>query len=152
MKNLNKLYWIKKEIKQIKKEIKQIEEEIKELTVLSAVSFNGMPSGNSVSSPVERFNERLEELKRNLAIKHAEKLEKHAESLEEKERIEKYIETIENVEIRVIARSRFIECKSWQKIGDENFMDRTTVYRKLDKYIKEREGAENDSIETTDNA
>ena len=131
MKHLNKLYWIKKEIK-------QIEEQIKELTVLSAVSFNGMPSGNSVSSPVERFNERLEELTQKLAIK-------HAESLEEKERIERYIETIEDVEIRVIARARFIECKSWQKIGDENFMDRTTVYRKLNKYIREKEGTKDES-------
>ena len=131
MKNLNKLYWIKKEIK-------QIEEQIKELTVLSAVSFNGMPSGNSVSSPVERFNERLEELTQKLAIK-------HAESLEEKERIEDYIETIEDVEIRVLARARFIECKSLKTIGKENFMDRTTVYRKLDKYIREREGTENEN-------
>ena len=128
MKNLNKLYWIKKEIE-------QIEERMKELTVLSAVSFSGMPSGNTVSSPVEKFNERLDKLKRKLAIK-------HAESLEEEERIEKYIETIEDVEIRVLARARFIECKSWQQIGDENFMDRTTVYKKLNKYIKKREGAE----------
>lgn len=128
MKNLNKLYWIKKEIE-------QIEERMKELTVLSAVSFSGMPSGNTVSSPVEKFNERLDKLKRKLAIK-------HAESLEEEERIEKYIETIEDVEIRVLARARFIECKSWQQIGDENFMDRTTVYKKLNRYIKKREGAE----------
>ena len=128
MKNLNKLYWIKKEIE-------QIEERMKELTVLSAVSFSGMPSGNAVSSPVEKFNERLDKLKRKLAIK-------HAESLAEEERIERYIETIEDVEIRVLARARFIECKSWQQIGDENFMDRTTVYKKLNKYIKKREGAE----------
>jgi hypothetical protein len=128
LKNLNKLYWIKKEIE-------QIEERMKELTVLSAVSFSGMPSGNTVSSPVEKFNERLDILKRKLAIK-------HAESLEEEERIEKYIETIEDVEIRVLARARFIECKSWQKIGDENFMDRTTAYKKVNNYIKEREGAE----------
>lgn len=128
MKNLNKLYWIKKEIE-------QIEERMKELTVLSAVSFSGMPSGNTVSSPVEKFNERLDKLKRKLAIK-------HAESLEEEERIESYIETIEDAEIRVLARARFIECKSWQQIGDENFMDRTTVYKKLNRYIKRREDAE----------
>ena len=131
MKNLNKLYWIKKEIK-------QIEEQIKELTVLSAVSFSGMPSGNSVSSPVEKFNERLDRLNRKLE-------RKKAESLEEKERIEDYIETIEDVEIRVLARAKFIECKSLKTIGKENFMDRTTVYRKLDKYIREREGTENEN-------
>ena len=128
MKNLNKLYWIKKEIE-------QIEERMKELTVLSAVSFSGMPSGNTVSSPVEKFNERLDTLKRKLAIK-------HAESLEEEERLERYIETIDDVEIRVLARARFIECKSWQQIGDENYMDRTTAYKKLNKYIKKGEGAE----------
>ena len=127
MKNLNKLYWIKREIE-------QIEERMKELTVLSAVSFSGMPSGNTVSSPVEKFNERLDKLKRKLAVK-------HAESLEEEERIESYIETIEDAEIRVLARARFIECKSWQKIGDENFMDRTTAYKKVNNYIREREGA-----------
>ena len=127
MKNLNKLYWIKKEIE-------QIEERMKELTVLSAVSFSGMPSGNTVSSPVEKFNERLDKLKRKLAVK-------HAESLEEEERIESYIETIEDAEIRVLARARFIECKSWQKIGEENFMDRTTAYKKVNNYIREREGA-----------
>ena len=130
MKNLNKLYWIKKEIE-------QIEEQLKELTVLSAVSFSGMPSGNTVSSPVEKFNERLDNLKRKLAIK-------HAESLAETERLERYIETIDDVEIRVLARARFIECKSWQKIGDENYMDRTTAYKKLNKYIKGRQGADND--------
>ena len=130
MKNLNKLYWIKKEIE-------QIEERMKELTVLSAVSFSGMPSGNTVSSPVEKFNERLDTLKRKLALK-------HAESLEEEERLEKFIETIDDVEIRVLARARFIECKSWQKIGDENYMDRTTAYKKLNKYIKESEKCKND--------
>lgn len=129
MENLNKLYWIKKEIK-------QIENLIKELTVLSAISYSGMPSGNAVSSPVEKFNERLDNLKRKLAIK-------HEESLAEEERIEKYIETIDDVEIRVLARARFIECKSWQKIGDENFMDRTTAYKKLNKYIRERNEVEN---------
>ena len=131
MKNLNKLYWIKKEIE-------QIEEQLKELTVLSAVSFSGMPSGNTVSSPVEKFNERLDNLKRKLAVK-------HAESLAETERLENYIETIEDAEIRVLARARFIECKSWQKIGDENYMDRTTAYKKLNKYIKGRQGADDDT-------
>ena len=129
MKNLNKLYWIKKEIK-------QIEERIKELTVLSAVNFSGMPSSNTVSSPVEKFNERLDKLNRKLVAK-------LIKSLEEEERIEDYIETIDDVEIRVLARARFIECKSWQKIGDENHMDRTTAYKKLNKYIRERNEVEN---------
>lgn len=122
MKKLNTLYWLKRE-----KE--QIENQIKELTVLSAVSMSGMPSGSKVSSPVERFHERLEKL--------TEKLQrKCAEILTETERIEEYIENIEDAEVRVIARKRFIENKTFQVIGDEMYIDKSTAYKKLGKYFE----------------
>lgn len=121
MKRLNKLYWLKKEIE-------QIEMQIKELTILSAMAMNGMPSGNSVSSPVEKFYDRLEKLRKKLQAK-------LNEYITEKERIEDYIENIEDAEIRVIARKRFIDNLDFQTIGNEMFMDRTTAYRKLKNYI-----------------
>ena len=122
MKKLNTLYWLKHEKT-------QIENQIKELTVLSAVAMSGMPSGSTVSSPVERFNERLEQLKDKLQ-------RKCAEILTETERIEAYIENIEDVEVRVIARKRFIENKTFQTIGDELYLDKSTAYKKLDRYIE----------------
>ena len=122
MKKLNKLYWLKQEKA-------QIENQIKELTVLSAVSMSGMPSGNGVSSPVEKFYERLEQLKEKLQ-------RKCDEILEETERIEEYIENIEDAEVRVIARKRFIENKTFQAIGDEMYVDRTTAYKKLKNYFE----------------
>ena len=122
MKKLNRLYWLKKEKA-------QIENQIKELTVLSAVSMNGMPSGNNVSSPIERFSVRLEQLKEKLQ-------RKCADILTETERIETYIENIEDAEIRVIARMRFIENKTFQVIGDELYIDKSTAYKKLDKYLE----------------
>ena len=129
MKGLNKLYWLKKEKA-------QIENQIKELTVLSAVSMSGMPKGNKVSSPVERFNERLEQL--------TEKLQRKCdEILIETERIETYIENIDDAEVRVIARMRFIENKTFQVIGDELFIDKSTAYKKLDKYFERTETNEN---------
>ena len=124
MKNPNKLYWIKKEIT-------QIENKIKELTVLSAVSMDGQSKGSSPSSPVERFYDRLEKLSSKLAVLR-DKL------LTEEERIENFIETIDDEEIRVLARNRYIECKSYAQIGEEHYMDRTTVYRKLKAYVEER--------------
>ena len=124
MKNPNKLYWIKKEIK-------QIEEQIKELSVLSAVSMDGMPKGNGVSSPVERFVERLDKLKTRLAAK-------REEFIAEQEVLERFIESIQDEEIRVLARGRFLECKSFEQIGNENFVDRTTVSKKLRNYIEGR--------------
>ena len=125
MKKLNRLYWLTQEKA-------QIENQIKELTVLSAVSMSGMPNGKKVSSPVERFNIRLEQLKEKLQ-------RKCAEILTETERIENYIEKIEDAEVRVIARKRFIENKTFQTIGDELFIDKSTAYKKLDKYFERTE-------------
>ena len=122
MKRLNKLFWLKKEIE-------QIEMQIKELTVLSAMAMNGMPSGNSVSSPVEKFYDRLDKLRKKLQAK-------LNEYITEKERIEEYIENIEDAEVRVIARLRFIDNEDFQTIGNEMYMDRTTAYRKLKKYLE----------------
>ena len=125
MKRLNKLYWLKKEIE-------QLETQIKELTILSAMAMSGMPSGNSVSSPVEKFYDRLDKLRTKLQAK-------LNEYITEKEWIEERIENIEDAEVRVIARLRFIDNKDFQTIGNEMYMDRTTVYRKLKNYF-EREG------------
>ena len=127
MKNLNRLYWLKQEIK-------QIENQIKELTVLSATAMSGMPSSKKVSSPVERFVIRMEGLKEKL-------VQKYDELSAETERIEEYIESIEDVEVRLIARKRFIEHKDFQAIGDELYIDRTTASKKLKRYI---EGRKND--------
>ena len=131
MKNLNRLYWLKQEIQ-------QIENQIKELTVLSATAMSGMPSSKKASSPVERFVMRMESLKEKLA-------QKYEELLAETERIEEYIEGIDDEEVRLIARKRFIEHKDYQTIGDEMFIDRTTAYRKLKRYL---EGAKNAKAET----
>ena len=122
MKRLNKLYWLKKEIE-------QLEMQIKELTILSAMAMSGMPSGNTVSSPVEKFYDRLDKLRTKLQSK-------LNEYITEKERIEEYIENIADPEIRVIARLRFIDNEDFQTIGNEMFMDRTTAYRKLKKYFE----------------
>ena len=125
MKRLNKLYWLKKEIE-------QLEMQIKELTILSAMAMSGMPSGNTVSSPVEKFYDRLDKLRTKLQAK-------LNEYVNEKERIEEYIENIEDAEIRVIARLRFIDNKDFQTIGNDMFMDRTTAYKKLKKYFERNE-------------
>lgn len=124
MKTLNSLYWLKKEKR-------QIENQIKELTILSAVSISGMPSGGNVTSPVECFNERLEQLREKLQ-------QKCDEILSETERIEKVIESIEDADVRVIARERFISNKSFQTIGDELYIDRTTAYKKLKRYFENK--------------
>ena len=123
MKNLNKLYWIKKEIR-------TIEEQIKELTILSSVQISDMPKGgNNITSSVERFTEKLLSLKGKLEAK-------RLEYIEERIKMEDFLATIEDSEISLIARMRFIDNRSWEYIGKEMNMDRTTVSKKLSKYLK----------------
>jgi uncharacterized radical SAM superfamily protein len=122
LRKLNALYWLKQEIT-------QIENQIKELTVLSASAITGMPRGNGTSSPVERFYEKLEKLKEKLQAK----LNQY---ITEKERIEDYIENIDDAEVRVIARKRFIENKTYQVIGDEIYTDGSTARKKLKRYFE----------------
>lgn len=47
-----------------------------------------------------------------------------------------FIENIEDDEVRLIARYRFIDNLTWVEIGDRMMIDRTACYRKLNKYLK----------------
>ena len=122
MKNLNKVYWLKQEIA-------QITDQIKELTLYNGTNLSGMPHTHNNASMVERYIIKKDKL--------VEKLEgKFAELVTEVQRIEEFIESIDDVEIRLIARKRFFENKDWQDIGVEMYMDRTTVSRKMNRYLE----------------
>ena len=89
-----------------------------------------MPKGgNNITSSVERFTEKLLSLKGKLEAK-------RLEYIEERIKMEDFLATIEDSEISLIARMRFIDNRSWEYIGKEMNMDRTTVSKKLSKYLK----------------
>ena len=121
MRGLNKLYYIKKDIESIKEEIKNIPE-------ISGIDMSGMPHGSGVGDPVYNLFLKKEKL--------VEKLNKKIEIyLDELIRIENIIDGIEDVEVRTIARMRFIQHKTWEKIGDELNYDRTTCSKKVRDYF-----------------
>lgn len=124
MRRWNKLYYIKKEIEEIKLEIKNLPE-------ISGIDMSGMPHSNKISDPVYNLM-----LKKDKLI---EKLNKKMEEyLDELIRIEGIIDGIEDIEIRTIARMRFVENKKWGDIGEEVHLDRTACYRKLKKYCEKQ--------------
>ena len=47
-----------------------------------------------------------------------------------------FIETIDDLEIQYIFIARYIEQKTYEQIGNELYMDRTTVAYKLKNYLK----------------
>lgn len=122
MRGLNKLYYIKIDIENIKKEIESI-------PTISSPQLTGMPHGSGISNPVVSYVIKKEELIERLN-------QKIAKYTEELARIENIIDSIDDIEIRTIARMRFVLCLSWEEIGERVHLDRTNCARKLKKYIK----------------
>ena len=122
MKKLNKLYYLKIEIKELKDEIENLSE-------ISSPSLSGMPHGGQLSNPPEQYFLKKERLLKKLN----KKLEKYIDELE---RTENIIDNIEDEEVRVIARMRFIDCCKWREIARKVHLDRSVCSRKLDKYLK----------------
>ena len=122
MRGLNKLYYLKIDIENIR-------EEIKSIPTISSPQITGMPHGTGVSNPIEAYFLKKEALIEKLN----QKIEKYTEELM---RIEDIIEKIDDPEIRAIARMRFIQNMKWEDIGDKMYLERTTVSKKLRKYLK----------------
>lgn len=122
MKTLNKPFWLRKEIM-------QLEDKISELTVISTSNMSGLSGGSVPSSSVERYYEKYEPLKIKLE-------KKKMELIAELERVESVIENIEDSEIRIIARMRYMDNKGYEEISRELYMDRTTPAKKLKRYFE----------------
>lgn len=122
MKGLNKLYYLKLEIDNIKKEIRGLAE-------ISSSKLTGMPRGGGVSQPIEQYLMKKEKLIERLE----KKIEKYYDELN---RIENIIDEIEDIEVKAIARLRYIHNLKWEEIGKKISLDRSTCYRKLNKYLE----------------
>jgi hypothetical protein len=124
---LSKYYSIKIEVDQIKSNLKELDS-----TSIGSSKISGMPKGtNEVSNPTE--NIAIKKLKLEEILK-----KKQDKLLTEQLKIENFLETIEDSNIRVIIRARFIDGKPWSVIGKELNFERTTPYYHLKKYLKNR--------------
>lgn len=121
MRGLNKLYYLRLDIENIK-------DEIRSLPIISSPSMSGMPHGTDISSPVMSYVLKKEALIEKLNNK----IEKYTEELI---RIEDVIDKIDDVEIKAIARMRFIQNMRWEDIADKVHLERTTCSKKLRKYL-----------------
>lgn len=122
----------------IKIEIKQLEDTVEELesTIIGSSKVTGMPTTiNGNSSPTERIGIKLAKLKTTLENK-KDKL------LDEATKIEEFLNTVEDGEIRIIIRKRFLEGKTWKEVSKDIIADRSTPYYKLKKYLKGRSASD----------
>ena len=116
----------------LKKEIEQIDLTIYELekTVIGSSKINdiNVPSGR-INNPTEQLGLKLSKLKEKLTSKKEELLIKLDE-------IEVFLSTVTDLEVSTIIRIKYINCKSWNDVAKELFIDRTTAYKKVKSYLE----------------
>lgn len=113
----------------IRKEIEAIKNR---LTVsLSAVSLDGMPSSGAVAKPTEDTALKLEELRRTYQ-------HRLSELLRAEQEIITFINRMEDIELAVYVREKYIEGVRTDKTTAcaVNHYDRTTMYKRLKAYIQ----------------
>lgn len=118
-KELSRYFWLKKEVRKIENQLLEFGDGV------SATSFEEKIGSSGVAKSLqEKRMEIIEKL-----------INARLDAIEEYLKIENYIDKVEEVEIKTIMRLRFQELKNWDEIGEELHMDRTTVSKKVRKYI-----------------
>ena len=123
-KDLNKFYWLQKEIKDLEERIAILDSGV------SAVKYDSLSI--SGSKQVSTLQEKITELKDTW-------MEKRVSALEEYIKIEKYILSIPDEELRLIFRYRFMDLMNWEQIGEKVGYDRTSVAKKVRGWFKQHE-------------
>lgn len=127
-KELSQYYYLKKEIKSLEDKIEEFGDGVGAVRIKETM-INVNPSLESIQE------------KRMLLINQL--IDARLTALEKYLEIERYIESVDDPEIRMIMRLRFLDLKDWYTIGEELYCNRTTVTRKLRKYIKLHKVAHN---------
>lgn len=133
---LSQLYYLNREIEQLKNRIVELE------CVATSTSsrITGMPHASGISDKVGKYAAEIVDLKELLDLN----LKK---CFYELNRLNRYIESIEDSEMRLIMSLRYINGLSWQQvafsIGEH---DEQYPRRKHNKFLKQSKVDENDEL------
>lgn len=121
---LNSLFYLRKRIEYLRRRIDELSNE----DGLNGISYTGISTG-LVSSPVERIA-----IKRTALInEYNEAIEK---ALSKEQEICAFIENTKDAEIKFIMQKRFLQFMTYEKIANEIHSDRTSVSKKLGRYLR----------------
>lgn len=112
----------------IRQEIDDLENRIKE--------FGDGVSGIAIKDIITMSSGKHESLQEKLILLKDKWVEKRISALEEYLKIENYIDNVDDPETRTIMRLRFLDLLTWEEIGEVVHMERTSVSKKIRKYIK----------------
>lgn len=133
IKDLSKYHDIDLEIRQLKDNIRDLE-----ANIIGASTISDMPKKTGYNdSPTERIGIKLAKLKTKL-------VNKQNALLDEYHKIEDFLSSVDDAEIRIIIRERFLYGTTWNGVSEKLNMDRSTPYYKLKNYLK---GSEDNEID-----
>lgn len=119
-KELSRYFYLKKEVKALENQLEEFGDGV------SATSYEEKIGHSGINTSIQE--------KRAILIEKL--INARLTALEEYIKIETYINKVEDTEIRSIMVLRFQELKNWEQIGDELHMERTTVSKKLRRYLR----------------
>lgn len=122
-KELSQYYYLKQEVEDLENRIKEFGDGVRSMQIKD-VAVSGSHKNKSVQETKVELVSML--------------IEKRISALEQYLEIERYIEEVEDVEIRNIMRYRYLDLLKWEEIGAKVFLDRSSVAKKLRRYLKER--------------
>jgi predicted nuclease with TOPRIM domain len=127
LKQLSKYHDMKIEVDDLKNRIEELES-----TIVKASKFSDMKVDRSFSntSPTEQLVIKLEKLKNKYNTK-------SLLLLDEMERIEAYLDTINDNEVRTIMRKRFIDLMTWEEVAMQMHYSNPVPYYKVRKFLNE---------------
>lgn len=134
-KELSRYYWLRHEIHKQKNRLERLRnkkpEEMAGDTVNDyrtgkgiPVKIEGVPSGEYTRPIMIGLLE--EEIERNI---------KESEAAAEK--IEQYIQTVDDPKVRELMRSRFLDCLSWEEVGKANYISPDHARKIIREFIKQ---------------
>lgn len=108
VKELSRLYYLSLEIERTQKTLRDLEDQMGP----ASQALNGMPhSPNWAASKTEQLAVAIADLHSHIAVR-------CARCIQERDRLEQYIQTIPDPFTRSIFELRFAECLSWRKVAD----------------------------------
>ncbi len=122
---INSIYYINKEIEHIQRELY----DLKTKNFYKPNVLTGMPKGNSER---DIFSDYAEDIKTLEDMLHYNLKKLHME----RKKMEEFLSSIEDAELRLIIRLRTINNMNWESIGAELGMHRTTVSKKYYNFFK----------------
>lgn len=125
-KELSQLYYLKKEIRQQQKRLQELEAAATSCTS----KITGMPHGMGINDKISKYAAQIADLKGLLDLN----LKK---CFYELNRINRFIESVEDSEIRMILTLRYTQNLSWRGIATTmSYQDESVPRKRHDRFLK----------------